>query len=125
MILLLTIARKCVHERVLRLMAPLSCTGLFHDYSDKTDAFHEFVGSVKDCVRFVWVLVRGVPLAIARETNALPIFLYSCTAGCWYINRAAKPDGHNSSTIAANLHTDPSGKGGTPWIFSCTAFSTI
>ena len=86
----------------------------FHDYSDKTDAFHEFVGSVKDCVRFVWVLVRGVPLAIACETNTLPAFLYSCIAGCWYINRAAKFDGHNSSPIAANLHTDPSGKGGTP-----------
>ena len=110
----MTIARKCVHEHVLRLIAQLLCMGLFHDYSDKTDAFHEFVGSVKDCVRLVWVLVRGVPLAIACETNPLPASLYSCTAGRWYINKAGKFDGHNSSTIAANLHTDPSGKGGTP-----------
>ena len=97
----------------------------FHDYNDKTDAFHESVWFVKNCVRSVWVLVRGVPLAIACGTHALPTFLYSCIAGCWYINRAAKPDGHNSSTIAANLHTDPSGKGGTLWNCSCTAFSSI
>ena len=109
-----TIARKCVHKRVLRLRAPLSCTGLFHDHGDEIDAFHESVCFVKNCVRSVWVLAGGVPLAIACETNSLPIFLYSCTAGCRYINRGAKFDGHASSSIAANSHTDPSGKGGTP-----------
>ena len=73
---LLTIARKCVHKHVLRLRAPLFCTALSHDHIDEKQLFMNFFASYINCLWSVWAPVGCISLAIVREKDNVPAFLY-------------------------------------------------
>ena len=57
--------------------------------------------------------VEPLSLTIACETSSFLRFCIPVLTGCSYINRAVRFDGPVSMATAANLHTDPSAKGGT------------
>ena len=57
--------------------------------------------------------VEPLSLTIACETSNFLRFCIPVLTGCSYINRAVRFDGPVSMATAANLHTDPSAKGGT------------
>ena len=73
---LLTIARKCVHKHVSRLIAPLFCTALSHDHIDEKKLFINFFASYIYCLWSVWAPVGCISLAIVREKDNVPAFLY-------------------------------------------------
>ena len=73
---LLTIARKCVHKHVSRLIAPLFCTALSHDHIDEKKLFMNIFASYINCLWSVWAPVGCISLAIVREKDNVPAFLY-------------------------------------------------
>ena len=72
--LLLILSPKCVQKRVLRLRAPLFCTARFHDYSDEKHLFMNSFVPYINYLRFVWVPLGCISLAIAHERTMFPRF---------------------------------------------------
>ena len=77
--LLSTISWKSVHKHVSRLRAPLFCTARFHDYIDEKHLFMNSFVPYINYLRFVWVPLGCISLAIAHERTMFPRFC-SCVS---------------------------------------------